>query len=156
VTRLTHTAWNEWDPDWARVDDRIVFVSNQTSLNGEIFSMAADGSDVRRLTTNVNGDTQPSWGATWDRIAFYGSRPQGQALYTMREDGGDVALLVPQSLRPSSPAWAPVGDAILFSGYRPGSGYSEILRVQADGSGLVLLTENEVNFDWAPGWLGAW
>ncbi len=71
----------------------------------------------------------------------------------MKSDGTDITLLVPQSLRPGGPAWGYVGDAILFSGYRPGSGYSEIMRVQADGSGLVLLTNNEVNFDYAPGWL---
>lgn len=49
-----------------------------------------------------------------------------------------------------------MGDAILFSGYRPDSGYSEIMRVQADGSGLVLLTNNEVDFDYVPGWLAGW
>ena len=30
------------------------------------------------------------------------------------------------------------------------------MRIKANGSGLVLLTNNEVNFDYAPGWLAGW
>ena len=108
--------------------------------------MAADGSDLRRLATSVDGDRQPSWSPLAERLAFYGSRPEGQALYTLRADGTDIRLLAPQSLRPTSPAWGYTGDSIVFSGYRPGSGYSEIMRIEADGSGLVLLTNNEVEF----------
>ncbi len=115
--------------------------------------MAADGSDVRALTVNSNGDASPSWSPGGERLVFWGSRPQGQALYTVRSDGSGVQLLVPQALRPGGPSW---GEAIVFSGYRPDSGYSEIMRVQADGSGLVLLTKNEVDFDYAPGWLAGW
>ncbi len=74
----------------------------------------------------------------------------------MRSDGGDIQLLASQALRPEAPAWDFGGDAILFSGYRPGSGYSEIMRIQPDGSGLALLTDNEVNFDYAPGWMAGW
>ena len=155
MAQLTHNSWNDTEPDWAKSGGRIAFVSNPTSSNGEIFTMAADGSDVRRLTTNFNGDGQPSWSPQAERLAFYGSRPEGQALYTLRADGTDIRLLAPQSLRPTSPAWGYTGDSIVFSGYRPGSGYSEIMRIQADGSGLVLLTNNEVNFNSSPGWLGA-
>ena len=63
--------------------------------------------------------------------------------------------IVPRSLRPAGPAWGrgSMAGFIVFSGYRPGSGHSEIFRVAPDGSGLVLLTFNEVNFDYAAGWL---
>ena len=67
-----------------------------------------------------------------------------------------MQLLAPQSLRPDSPAWGFVGDTVVFSGYGPGSGYSEIMRIEADGSGLALLTDNEVDFDYTPGWLAGW
>ena len=66
--------------------------------------MAADGSDLRQVTGGYN-DADPSWSPAADRIAFWGSRPEGQALYTVRSDGIDVTLLAPQSLRPASPAW---------------------------------------------------
>jgi TolB protein len=135
---------------------RIVFVSTRNTPNGELFTMAADGTNVQQLTSNANGDGQPSWLSLGNRIAFYGSRPAGQALYTVQSDGGDIQLLAPQALRPGAPAASLVGDGVVFAGFRPDSGYSEIMRIQADGSGLVLLTNNEVNFDYSPGWLPGW
>lgn len=156
LTRLTDNAWFDVQPDWSKATGRIAFVSNRNSPNSELFTMAADGSDVRPLTVNYNGDASPSWAPDGERLAFWGSRPAGQALYTVRSDGSDVRLLVPQALRPGWPAWGDVGETILFSGYRPASGYSEIMRIEADGSGLVLLTYNEVDFDYAPGWLAGW
>ena len=117
--------------------------------------MAADGSDVRRLTVNPNGDASPSWSPLANRLAFWGTREQ-QGLYTMAADGSSIVLLVPQALRPSAPAWGFVGETIVFSGYRAGSGHSEVFRIEANGSGLALLTCNEVDFDYAPDWLPGW
>jgi TolB protein len=156
LVKLTDNTWFDVQPDWSKATGRIAFVSNRNSPNSEIFTMAADGSDVRPLLVNINGDASPSWSPGGQQLVFWGSRPAGQALYTVRSDGSDLRLIVPQSLRPGWPAWGAVGDAIVFSGYRPGSGYSEIMRVAADGSGLVLLTNNEVDFDYAPGWLAGW
>lgn len=153
LTQVTDDDAEDLNPAWAHGDDRIAFQSNRLGPNPEIFTMAPDGSDVQRLTVNPNGDGDPSWSPAADRIVFWGSRPEGQGLYVVDAGGTDSSLLVAQSLRPGSPAWAYAGEIIAFSGYRPESGYSEIMRVQADGSGLVLLTNNEVDFDYAPGWL---
>lgn len=156
LTRLTDNTWFDILPDWEKSSGRIAFVSNRNAPNSEIFTMAADGSDVRPLTTNINGDTTPSWSPGGNRLVFWGSRPQGQGLYTANSDGTNVHLLAPQWLLPNFPAWGFVGDRIVFSGYRPGNGHAEVMRIDADGSGLVLLTNNEVNFDYAPGWLAGW
>ncbi len=156
LTRLTDNTWFDILPDWEKSSGRIAFVSNRNAPNSEIFTMAADGSDVRPLTTNINGDTTPSWSPGGNRLVFWGSRPQGQGLYTANSDGTNVQLLAPQWLLPNFPAWGFVGDRIVFSGYRPGNGHAEVMRINADGSGLVLLTNNEVNFDYAPSWLAGW
>ena len=155
LVKLTDNTRDDMHPDWSKLNGRIAFTAYRTPSNGEIFSMAADGSALAQVTSDFD-DVGPSWSPGGERLAFWGSRPQGQGLYTVRSDGSDVRLFVPQALRPGGPAWGFVGDAIVFSGYRPGSGYSEIMRVEADGSGLVLLTDNEVNFDYSPGWLAGW
>ena len=152
ATRLTNDSAADLDPDWSWGLDLIAFQSNRIGPNAEIFSIHPDGTHLLRLTINVNGDAQPSWSPTGGRIAFFGTRPAGQGLYTMNTDGSGIALLAPQSLSPSDPAWAPAGSSIAFTGYRPGSGHSEIMRIQADGTGLALLTSNTTVFDFSPGW----
>jgi len=154
LTRLTYAGAADQEPNWSWATGRIAFQSDRAGTNPEIFTMAGDGSDIRRLTVNPNGDTSPSWSPSGDRIVFYGSRGE-QTLYVMNANGTGILPLVSRTLRPYSPAWGHDGmvEAILFAGYRPGSGYSEIFRVAPDGSGLALLTHNEVDFDYAPGWL---
>jgi Tol biopolymer transport system component len=118
--------------------------------------MAADGAAVVQLTFNANGDGAPSWSPAGDRLVFNGNRAE-QTLYVRQTDGATLPI-VPRSVRPGGPAWGQdnmAAEGILFTGYRPGSGHSEILRVAPDGSGLVLLTFNEVSFDYAAGWLPA-
>lgn len=154
LVRLTDDPAEDTDPDWSWATGRIAFQSNRSGPNPEIFSMTAAGGDVRRLTVNVNGDRGPSWAPTGDFIAFWGSRAE-QTLYTMRAEGTDIVPLVSHLLRPEGAAWGKgsTGNWIVFSGYRPGNGYSEIFRVTSGGSDLVLLTQNELNFDFSPGWL---
>jgi len=156
VDRLTFNSAADLGPDWswAASHDRIVFQSGRANANGEIFSMAADGAGVTQLTFNVNGDWEPSWSADGAQFVFFGNRAE-PTLYIRQADGVSTTPIVPRSLRPAGPAWGrgSMAGFIVFSGYRPGSGHSEIFRVAPDGSGLVLLTFNAVNFDYAAGWL---
>jgi TolB protein len=154
VTRLTLGESADLGPDWSWANGRIAFESNRGGPNGEIYSMAPDGTDVHRMTINPSGDTQPSWSPEGDRIAFWGSRAE-QTIYRVNADGTGLVPLVSRALRPISPRWGPTdaGAWIIFTGYRPGSGHSEVFRMTSNGAGLVLLTRNEVDFDAATGWL---
>jgi YVTN family beta-propeller protein len=156
LERLTYNTAADLSPAWSWATGRIFFQSSRSSPNGEIFSMAGDGSDVRRLTVNSNGDAQPSPSPAGDRVVFWGTRGE-QTLYVLMSDGVTILPLVSRNLRPGAAAWGPAnaGGVIVFGGYRPGNGHSEIFRVAPDGSGLALLTLNEVDWDYAPGWLPA-
>nr|HRJ44229.1 hypothetical protein [Caldilineaceae bacterium] len=153
VSQLTDNSADDFSPDWSWATDRIVFVSNRVGPNPEVYSMLADGRDVRRLSANPNGDATPHWSPDGLQIVFFSSRDAGQSLFVMRANGSELRQLVDASLRPFSPAWSPDGTLIAFAGYRPGSGHSELFRVNPDGTGLLLLTHNEVEFDFGPGWL---
>jgi len=154
VSRLTFNSAADQGPNWSWANGQIAFHSNRYGPNPEIFRMEADGTNPVRLTVNPNGDAGPSWSPAGDRILFFGNRAE-QTLYVMQADGFNIVPLVSRNLRPGGSSCAPAGagDFIFFQGYRPGSGHSEILRVAPDGSGLVLLTFNDVSFDYAPGWL---
>ncbi len=57
-------------------DGRIGFTSLRVDpsasleVGGDVFSMNADGSDVRRLTTNPELDRQPDWSPGGTQIAY--------------------------------------------------------------------------------------
>ncbi len=155
VTRLTSDAAADADPDWSWANNRIVFQSNRaTGANPELFSMAADGSDVQRITVNLNGDAAPSWSPGAVQLVFWGTRAE-QTIYRTESDGTGIVPLISGVVRPGNPHWGPgtAGSWLVFVGYRPGSGHSEVFRMANDGSGLVLLTFNETDFDSATGWL---
>ncbi len=153
VTPLNAAAGIEQGPDWSWTTGRIAYEYSATGGNTAIYTMAADGSDTQQLLVNPNSDAQPSWSPDGARLVFWGTRSE-QTLYRVSADGTGVVLLVSRTLRPSSPHWGPSGaNWIVFTGYRPGSGYSEVFRTTPDGAGVVLLTQNEVDFDNVTGWL---
>ncbi len=153
VTPLNVAAGSAQGPDWSWATGRIAFEYSATGGNTVLYTMAADGSAVQQLLANPNSDAQPNWSPDGARLVFWGTRSE-QTLYRVNADGSGVVPLVSRALRPAAPHWGPAGaDWIVFTGYRPGSGYSEVFRMTPDGAGLVLLTQNEVNFDNVTGWL---
>lgn len=69
--RVTSTQKAEYDPAWSPVDNRIVYVSEETG-NGDIYLLNLDGSAVLRLTNNVDDfDKHPTWSPDGTRVAFW-------------------------------------------------------------------------------------
>ncbi|MFN8457334.1 MAG: protein kinase [Anaerolineae bacterium] len=69
--RVTSTGKPEYDPAWSPVDNRIVYVSEETG-NGDIYVLNLDGSANDRLTFNTdNFDKHPTWAPDGSKIAFW-------------------------------------------------------------------------------------
>lgn len=69
--RVTSTGKPEYDPAWSPVDNRIVYVSEETG-NGDIYVLNLDGSANDRLTFNTdNFDKHPTWSPDGSKIAFW-------------------------------------------------------------------------------------
>ncbi|MGH7475318.1 MAG: hypothetical protein ACRELD_03445 [Longimicrobiales bacterium] len=80
-------------PAWSPDGRRIAFDSTRDG-NWEIYTMAADGSDVRRLTTDAADDTRARWSPDGRRIAFQSWRHGGgMEVFVMNADGTDVRRL---------------------------------------------------------------
>ena len=142
--------------DWVSAEgfspdgSQILFTGN---LDGdrEIFVMAADGSDVRRLTRNNSYETEPAWSPDGSRILFTSDHDGGYGLYTMRPDGTGVRQLTESGTENFSPDWSPDGTRILFTSDRDGD--DELFMVDADGSNERQLTDNDtddIGPDWSP------
>ena len=60
-TKLTDNEALDAEPAWSPDSGWIAFVSDRDSLESDIYVMSADGSDVRRLTTDSAKDSFPTW-----------------------------------------------------------------------------------------------
>ena len=79
-----------WSPDGAK----IAFDSFRSGLRADVYVMNADGTDVRRLTTDPADDVHPAWSPDGTRIGFESYTGGVDAsLYLMKPDGSGVVLL---------------------------------------------------------------
>ncbi len=147
-----------WSPDGAR----LTFASNRA--DGEHFELyTADlaSGDVQRLThTSAGVAPCSSWSPNGQWIAFQAYHNGGMEIFVMRSDGSEARQLTdtPGAGRWCGAAtWSPDGLRIAFHSNRDGVGGQadmndlEIYVVEADGSSLHRLTENEV-YDGHPAW----
>jgi dipeptidyl aminopeptidase/acylaminoacyl peptidase len=125
---------------------RIAFVSQ-----GEIVTVAPDGSAQTNLTRHPAADSQPAWSPDGNRIAFTSTRDGNEEIYVMHADGSGQIRLTSNSWGDSSPAWSPNGRQIAFVGV-PDIDY-EVYAMSADGSGQRNLTRSPALEDepaWSP------
>ena len=69
---------------------KIAFISNRDSVHGDLYVMNVDGSDVRRLTTNIEVyDGKAAWSHDGLKIAFGAKRD----IFVIGADGSDLTRL---------------------------------------------------------------
>jgi Tol biopolymer transport system component len=135
---------------------KIAFASDRKPHNGkfEIYTMNADGTDVRRLTYlgetspttalrgGINGAIQPVWSPDAKRIAF--ARYDGAwNIYVINADGSGAYRLTNhppcgdwKDCGYKQPTWSPDGREIAFS-----ANEAEIWVIDVDGANIRKLTQ---------------
>jgi Tol biopolymer transport system component len=112
-----------WSPDgrrlaFASVRDRNgkLCSSDECWFAGEVYSAAADGSDLRRLTDNEGDDAGPRWSPDGSRILFTsdrnlpsrgGIRHQAEEVYSIAADGSCLTWLTNGTPASGAPTWRP-------------------------------------------------
>lgn len=153
-------------PSWSPDGTHIAFAAQIGTLEEdqrltEIYVMRADGTDVRRLTTNEALDGSPSWSPDGQRIAFTrvtepGSASARSGIVVMDADGGNEVQITRAAL-PNfdlSPAWSPDGSQIAFTRAAPSPRSDDagagIYVVSPEGGEPRKLTDDGIDADWSP------
>ncbi len=101
---------------WATIslqtESGVIAFSSVRDSNSDIYTISADGSDLRRVTRAIAEELEPCWSPDGNRLAYQSRRP-AWSLYTSLLDGtGEQALGTSLSW---SPAWSPDGSRIAYS-----------------------------------------
>jgi TolB protein len=117
VRRITHTPGrNEFGPAWNPQGTRIAFWRTPAPFGpGNIWVMEPDGSNARRLTTNIDA-RDPAWNPAGDRLVYDHAVGSNTFLFSLRaSDGRDRRQLTFGNARDFEPAWSPTGRYIAFT-----------------------------------------
>jgi len=123
---------------------KIVFVSDRDG-NPEIYSMDADGSNVKRLTDSNAKDVEPCWSPDGKRIAWASNRTGDWDIWVMDADGGNqIDITHDKEHQDTNPMWSKSEDnTIAFVANR------HFYTIQPDGeetyerTGLLLMSDCE-------------
>ena len=142
--------------------DRVAFISTRNEDEAaDIYLMAADGSDVRRVTFDFNAYS-PKWSPDGRRLVF---EIPGSGIYATSDDGEGTTAIVRSSFAisgvgtPVEPAWSPDGNSIAFVSrsfaFGPAS-FSSVSRdiyvADVNGERVTQLTNTPGAAEYAPSW----
>lgn len=163
----------EWacDPDWSPNGKKIACIMRSGQNIYDIYTMNADGSEIKRLTDGSGVSNCPDWSPDGTRIVFHsgGSRssgpmvvPRGGFHYwieVVNADGSGQTVLFKDSggswdFEARYPCWSPDGEYVAFAGTTNMN--TDIYIINADGTGLTRLTDNDPETVWSFDSMPAW
>lgn len=112
---------------------RIVFASDRDG-DFELFTMAADGSDLRQVTHNDKRDTFPAWSPDATKIAW---TQDGDIVVAAADGSAPLNLTADIDVNAEKPAWTPDGSTIVF--VRGGQTDFDIWKMSESGANKTLL-----------------
>ena len=145
----TGDSWPEWSPGGTLIAFSRDLTASEVDGGNEIFTIHADKSGLKRLTTNNAHDVSPAFSPDGSRIVFMSIRDGNSELYTMNIDGSNVRRITNNAAYDSQADWSPDGTKIAFASDRAGG--ADIYTIKPDGTGLKRLTP-WAGDDFGPSW----
>jgi Tol biopolymer transport system component len=152
-----------WSPDGSRIAFvRVVEGPRHDGFAHHLFTVSADGTDERLVTTGRVHDLDPSWSPDGARLVFnrytdeerlpHPSGGSGSAvrLWLIHPDGSGLQPLTDEPANYMDPDWDPDGSSVVCS--RSTGGPTHIFRFDvAEGRGWAI-TNPDVDGDYEPSW----
>lgn len=143
--KITQVLWEDGVenayPRWSNDGTKILYQSNKTG-NWQIYVMAKDGSNQKRITNDEYNNNFPDWSPDNKQIAFVSDREGNEDVYIMNMDGTGLKNLSKNPERDIHPYWAPDGTKLLFNSSRDDEESFEVYQVNADGTELKRITNS--------------
>lgn len=147
-TRLTFNPTTDAGPVSFSPDGKqVVFSRNaandgKTAYNYDIYTMNADGTDVKQLTFDPEFDAEPIWSPLGKRILFISARDGNFEIYAIDPDGSsEVNVTKSSSASESAFAFTEDGRQIFCFGDSPERiDFNQIYLINADGTNRRQIT----------------
>lgn len=140
-------AQNVAGPAWSPDGTRLAF-----ERDGDLYTMAADGGDVRAVTSGPAFDRNPEWSPDGRQLVFTSDRAGDQGdIWVVNLDGTGAVDLTNHPALDDQGTWSPDGRHIAFQTDRDGN--PEVYVMNRDGSGQRNLTRNpfvDIEPAWSP------
>jgi Tol biopolymer transport system component len=130
-----HGGYNE-APQWSPDGTRLVFT--RFDCDNAIFTVNADGSDLRRLVRDEVPALAPHWSPDGSTIAFHVATADGTTVdvYTVRPDGSDLRALTSDGAS-VWPHWTRDGRIVLVRWTDPVAGEGDLWVMDGDGGNAM-------------------
>lgn len=158
-TNLTNHPAYDADPAWSPNGERIAFASTREG-RWRLFTMRADGTDVRLLSTGPPGGSAfPAWSPEGSQVAFSGTANDRAEIYVIDADGKNERQLTTLGAHSTLPAWSGDGNHIAFlhrpDSFLPAAAAGSLYVMRADGSEVREIAPRECSLyvgrpAWAP------
>ena len=118
----------------------------------DVFTMSADGAEVRNLGKPGWGDKRAAWSPDGTQIAFdsWHAGVTEFDIWVMNADGSGKRQVTTSPLRDTMPAWSPDGRWIAFTRKRARSQAEDLWLIHPDGTGEHLYVRGAAGCGWSP------
>ncbi len=147
----THPVWSPDGTKIAFINNKIG-VENDNPINFEVYTMNADGSEVKRHTHNLAFDADINWSIDGNKLAIKSYRDDNDEVYIITLVNNEQLNITNHPSADGSPVWDSNGELLFFQSKRDNES-GELYSYSLSTKQITRLTNNDFNESsavWSP------